>query len=373
MVLLPDLYISTRHPETMIRVKFHIEFPSPALPEVALSIDTRLPARGVTALFGRSGAGKTTFLRCVAGLQHDPCGELQLGDQVWQDEQRFLPCHKRNTGYVFQEPRLFPHLDVQANLRFGQRGSGGVREDELLELLDINPLLGRPIQGLSGGEQQRVAIGRALLSNPEILLMDEPLSSLDRSRKNELLPYLERVKDEVGIPILYVSHSLQELSRLADYLVVLEHGRLVAAGDPVALINEYQGNEEYAGSLSTLLQAPVLSVDAQAQLASLAIGDQVLHLRNDHLAEGNVARVQIHAKDVSIALSEATDSSILNILPARVDAIVPNDVGGTAAVRLALGDGHELVSLITLKSLQRLQLSVGAKVWAQIKSVALIQ
>lgn len=362
-----------RHPEIMIRAKFHIEFPSSASSGVALSVDTQLPGNGVTALFGRSGAGKTTFLRCIAGLQHDPCGELTVGDQVWQNSQASLPCHKRNIGYVFQEPRLFPHLDVQSNLRFGQRTPDKARENELLELLDIRPLLSRPIQGLSGGEQQRVAIGRALLSVPKILLMDEPLSSLDTARKSELLPYLERIKDEAGIPILYVSHSLQEVGRLADYLVVLEKGRQVAAGDPVAILNDYQRSEECADAPSTLLQAAIRSTDAQAQLVSLAIGDQLLHFRNDHLTTGDIARVQIYAKDVSIALSEATDSSILNILPAIVDAIVHNDVNGTVAVRLVLADGHELVSLITLKSLQRLQLTIGAQVWAQIKSVALVQ
>lgn len=359
--------------EFMIRAKFHIEFSTPASNGVALSVDTQLPTKGVTALFGHSGAGKTTFLRCIAGLQHDPRGELQVDNQVWQDRRTSLPCHKRNIGYVFQEPRLFPHLDVQSNLRFGQHAPGSGREHELLDLLDIRPLLGRPVQGLSGGEQQRVAIGRALLSNPDLLLMDEPLSSLDASRKNELLPYLERIKDEAGIPILYVSHSLQEVGRLADYLVVLERGKQVAAGNPVSIINDYQRGEEYADSPSTLLEASVSSTDAHAQLASLAIGDQVLHLRNDHLAAGDTARVQIFAKDVSIALSEATDSSILNILPVRVDAIVPNQANGTVAVRLALAEGHELVSLITLKSLQRLQLRVGTQAWAQIKSVALIQ
>ncbi len=357
----------------MIRAKFHIEFPSSASSNVALSVDTQIPLLGVTALFGRSGAGKTTFLRCVAGLQHDPFGELTVGDQVWQNTHMSLPCHKRKIGYVFQEPRLFPHLDVQSNLRFGQQTPDKAREDELLDLLDIRPLLGRPIQGLSGGEQQRVAIGRALLCEPKILLMDEPLSSLDAGRKSELLPYLERIKDEAGIPILYVSHSLQEVGRLADYLVVLEGGRQVAAGDPVAIINDYQRGEDYANTPSTLLQASIRSTDAQAQLASLAIGDKDLHIRNDHLAQGDKARVQIYAKDVSIALSEATDSSILNILPARVDAIVHNDDNGTVAVRLALADDHELLSLITLKSLQRLQIAVGAQVWAQIKSVALVQ
>ncbi|MFK7732116.1 MAG: molybdenum ABC transporter ATP-binding protein [Pseudomonadales bacterium] len=357
----------------MIRAKFHIEFPSATLADLALSIDTELPAKGVTALFGRSGAGKTTLLRCIAGLQHDPNGELRFGDQVWQDKHNSLPCHQRNIGYVFQEPRLFPHLDVHSNLRFSQRAAGNAKENEVLELLDIHPLLGRPVQGLSGGEQQRVAIGRALLSKPQLLLMDEPLSSLDASRKNELLPYLERIKDEAGIPILYVSHSQQEVARLADHLVVLERGRLIAAGDPVRIINEYQRSAEYADTPSTLLAAPISATDSKSQLASLAIGDQVLHLRSEHLVQGDIARVQIYAKDVSIALSEATDSSILNILPARVDAIVPNVVTGTVAVRLALADNHELISLITLKSLQRLQLTTGMQVWAQIKSVALIQ
>ncbi|MEM8498606.1 MAG: molybdenum ABC transporter ATP-binding protein [Pseudomonadota bacterium] len=357
----------------MIRAKFHIEFPSPSSSSVALSVDTQLPAKGVTALFGRSGAGKTTFLRCIAGLQHDPCGELVVGDQLWQNKDMSLPCHKRNIGYVFQEPRLFPHLDVESNLRFGQRMSDKAREDELLALLDIRPLLDRPIQGLSGGEQQRVAIGRALLTQPNILLMDEPLSSLDASRKSELLPYLERIKDEAGIPILYVSHSLQEVGRLADYLVVLERGRQVAAGNPVAIINDYQRRKDYADAPSTLLEASIESTDTRAQLASLAIGDKILHLRNEQLVQGDIARVQIYAKDVSIALSEATDSSILNILPVTVDAIVHNNVNGTATVRLATADDHELVSLITMKSLQRLQLTVGAQVWAQIKSVALVQ
>ncbi len=359
----------------MIRAKFHIAFSSPESSHPALDVDTQLPGEGVTALFGRSGAGKTTFLRCVAGLEHDPNGELHIGERIWQNQHTTLPCHKRNVGYVFQEPRLFPHLNVEANLRFGQRSRSDARarDNELFDLLDICPLLGRPIHGLSGGEQQRVAIGRALLSNPEILLMDEPLSSLDAPRKRELLPYLERIKNEAGIPILYVSHSLQEVGRLADYLVVLERGRLLTAGDPVTILNEYQRGSEYSDNPSTLIDAFISSVDTQAHLVALALGDQVLHLRSDQLVQGDNARVQIYAKDVSIALSEAKDSSILNILPAKVGAIVPNNRDGTVAVRLLLANEQELISLITLKSLHRLQLTVGKQVWAQIKSVALIQ
>ena len=201
--------------------------------DFSLDVDVDIPMRGITGVFGESGAGKTALLRCIAGLERGASGRLLIADEVWQDEATSRPVHEREIGYVFQEPRLFAHLNVRQNIEYGQRR--GRREDvgfdEAVELLGLRDLLERSVDTLSGGEAQRVAIARALLRSPRVVLMDEPIASLDRARRDEILPFLDRLHAALSIPVIYVSHSVDEVIRLCDYLLVMQHGQIVASGE----------------------------------------------------------------------------------------------------------------------------------------------
>ncbi|MBL8491785.1 MAG: molybdenum ABC transporter ATP-binding protein [Rhodocyclaceae bacterium] len=340
-----------------------------AYPGFALDVDLALPGRGITALFGHSGSGKTTLLRCVAGLEK-AAGRLCVNGETWQDDGVFLPTHRRPLGYVFQEASLFPHLTVRGNLEYGMRRAGGIgRVDfgQVTALLGIGDLLERRPDRLSGGERQRVAIARALLTRPQILLMDEPLAALDPARKSGILPYLERLHDELAIPVLYVTHSVDEVARLADYLVVLEAGRAVAAGPLAETFGRLDlplAQDEGAG---TVLAARVAGHDADG-LTRLAIpGGEILVPRRGE-AVGQPVRLRITARDVSLALAHHQDTSILNVLPATVTGFA--EVSGQVMVSLDAG-GTRLLARITQRSWDRLALRVGAAVHAQIKSVAL--
>jgi molybdate transport system ATP-binding protein len=295
--------------------------------------------------------------------------------ETWQDATVFLPPHQRPIGYVFQEANLFPHLGVAGNLDFGARRTRGNTRDRnsIVELLGIAHLLARRVQGLSGGERQRVAIARALLAAPQLLLMDEPLAALDRQRKREILPYLERLHDELDIPILYVSHAIDEVSRLADHLVLLEQGRAIASG-PLS-------------EIAARLDLP-LAQDEDAAIviaANIAVHDPDYHLTRLDFPGGSVhagllrelqvgtqARISIHARDVSIALTPVEDSRILNRLPAVIEAFADARHPAHLLVRLDVG-GTLLLARITRRSRDQLRLREGQHVWAQIKTVALVE
>jgi molybdate transport system ATP-binding protein len=353
-----------------IRARFRLDRGTFSL-DVALD----LPGRGVTALFGPSGSGKTTFLRCVAGLLRAPDGDLAVNGQVWQDRRTFLPTHLRPLGYVFQEASLFPHLDVRGNLEYGlKRVAPADRRVGLahaIELLGIGHLLGRKPDRLSGGERQRVGIARALAVSPRILLMDEPLAALDLARKQEILPYLEKLHDELDIPLLYVSHAPDEVARLADHLVVMDGGRTVAAGpltDTLARLDLPIHLGEDAG---VVLDAVVAERDAQWHLARVEFAAGSVWVRDGGHALGHRVRVRILARDVSLALARHGGTSILNILPATVAEIADETHPAQALVRLDLG-GSPLVARITRRSVHALGLAPGLSVHAQIKAVALI-
>ncbi|MDE2310249.1 MAG: molybdenum ABC transporter ATP-binding protein, partial [Betaproteobacteria bacterium] len=219
----------------MIAARFKLAYTA-----FVLDVDLELPARGITALFGPSGSGKTTLLRCIAGLERTTDGLLRVHDEVWQDGANFLPAHRRPLGYVFQEASLFPHLSVRRNLEYGMRRippvERKVQSEQVVELMGLSRLIERDPAHLSGGERQRVAIGRALLSSPRLLLMDEPLSALDVASRQEILPYLERLHGELEIPVIYVSHALDEVARLADHVVMLEQGCVIASGAPSEIL-----------------------------------------------------------------------------------------------------------------------------------------
>ena len=366
-----------------------------------LDVDLALPAKGVTVLYGQSGSGKTTLLRCLAGLVHAPGGVLSVDGDQWQGDEVFVPTHKRPIGYVFQEPSLFEHLTVEGNLSYAQKrvdlagASGSVLSSkEVIALLGIENLMQRKPNQLSGGEKQRVAIARALFSQPELLLMDEPLASLDTQRKREILPYLEKLRLELKIPIVYVTHSIDELSRLADWVVVLDQGRVVANGSLADVLTALDSpmQLDYAG---VVLETTILSREAQWDLMRVSfIGGELL-LADNGRADGETLRVRVDARDVSLTLSQHTDTSILNALPATVIEISACLSQDAVLVKLGLGhqstaaldeskamdeqskasrDSNEmLLSRITRRSAEHLALAVGSQVWAQIKAVAVLR
>jgi len=343
--------------------------------DFALDAVFSAPAVGVTALFGPSGSGKTTLLRCIAGLELAH-GKLQVKGETWQDENIFVPTHKRPLGYVFQEASLFPHLSVRANLEYGlKRTPQAERQvplEQVVEWLGLSRLIDRgdPAK-LSGGERQRIAIGRALLTSPRILLMDEPLSALDTSSKQEILPYLERLHRELDIPVFYVSHAMDEVARLADHLVLLEKGRVIASGalhETLARLDLPTAHFDDAGAV---IEAAVAQQDETYHLTRVDFAGGHLWVGKVNQPFGTAVRARVLARDVSIATQAPQGSSINNILNARIEEI--RDEGpDKVIVRLKVGDAQMLLSRITRRSRDQLGLAVGTYVCAQVKSIALM-
>ena len=352
-----------------IQARFKLDWPG-----FTLDVDLDLPARGITALFGHSGSGKTTLLRCIAGLERAPQGQLEVLGETWQDSRQWLPTHQRSLGYVFQEASLFPHLTVLGNLRYGLKRSSDAQRvslDQAIELLGINHLLERKPDRLSGGERQRVGMARALALSPRLLLMDEPLAALDLKRKQEILPYLERLHAELEIPVLYVSHSPDEVARLADHIVVMEAGRVMASGpltDPLARLDLPIQLGEDAG---VVLDAVVAERDAAWHLARVAFPGGSLWVRDGGHAPGQAVRVRILARDVSIALQRTTHTSIQNCLSAVVDDIADDHHPALSLIRLKVG-GSPVLARLTRRAAVGLGLLPGLPVWVQIKAVALV-
>ena len=331
------------------------------------------PARGVTALFGPSGAGKTSILRAVAGLDRQAKGVVRIGDACWQDETRFTAPEHRRVGYVFQEPSLFEHLSVAHNIDYGLKRAGDPhpdRRDALVHLLGLEPLLQRDVRTLSGGERRRVAITRALAPAPRLLLLDEPLAGLDRARKSELLPYLEQLIGTLDLPVLLVSHDLDEVTRLADHLVLMEAGRVTAAGplqDTLARLDLPLSEAEDA---SAVLAGHVAALDERWGLAEISVGDCRLHVPAGALRVGQEVRLRIAARDVSLALDPPARSSILNILAGTIEQRV--DRPPLTQLEVALTDGTRLLARVTCRSAEHLELQPGAPVYAQVKSAAVL-
>jgi molybdate transport system ATP-binding protein len=331
---------------------------------------------GVTALFGRSGSGKSTVINAVAGLLRPNQGRVACGDSVLLDTGAglMLPPHRRRLGYVFQDARLFPHLTVRQNLLYGRwfapRTTGG-EFDRIVDILGIGALLQRPPGALSGGERQRVAIGRAILSNPRMLLMDEPLAALDEARKAEILPYLERLRDDLALPILYVSHSVAEVARLATSVVLMEAGRVITTGPA----SEVLADPSIAPALGlreagALLEARLVAQDADG-LSRLETGGGPVWVPRVAASPGSTLRLRILAQDVMLALRRPQDISALNILSATVEDIRPGE-GPGAMVRLRVGDGR-LLARVTKRSVQGLGLQPGQPVFAVLKAVSISQ
>lgn len=342
-----------------------------ARPGFSLRVDQRLTLDGITALFGPSGSGKTTLLRIVAGLERQASGTLELDGETWQDEATFVAPHRRRIGYVFQDGRLFPHLTVEGNLRFAvdhASSPSSLSLDETVEALELAELRNRRPLTLSGGEQQRVAIARALLSGPRLLLMDEPLSALDIARKREILPLIERLPTQFGVPVLYVTHNLDEMARLATNVLLLADGR-VAGYDSVANVFERTDLLSSVGSAEGGVVLTVRVVDHRDGVATLALGSQQLRTPLGAPSLGTTRRIRIHARDVAIATERPHNLSIRNVLAARIVSI---EAGANMNVELLLDvEGARLRSRITRDAATELGLAPGQSVFALVKSVAL--
>jgi molybdate transport system ATP-binding protein len=349
-----------------------------ALGDFELEVARRIEARGVTALFGPSGSGKSTLLRVLAGLETRAAGRVALGDEVWLDSARKVqvPPHRRPVGYMFQDARLFPHLSAEGNLRYAERRSATERQAvafaDVVEALDLEPLLPRRVGGLSGGERQRVALGRTLLTQPRLLLLDEPLAALDPGRKMEILPYVEALSPRFGIPAIYVSHAVDEVALLADRTLVLARGRVAVAGPTAEILEQLdlQPLKERVGA-ATVIEARVTGQDLEYQLTWLDLAGQSLSVpRVEQLAAGETARLVVRARDVSLATERPRSVSIRNVLEGAVVDVREDETSAFAEVAVDLGPCR-VRARITRASLHELGLEIGSRVFAMLKSISL--
>jgi molybdate transport system ATP-binding protein len=343
--------------------------------ELALDVDLALPPRGITALFGPSGAGKTSCLRAIAGLERGSQGRVSFGNAVWQDSihRVFVPPHRRRLGYVFQEPSLFAHRSVGGNLDYGFRRSrrpAHIDREGLIDRFGVRPLLGRRSGTLSGGERQRVSMVRALLSDPALLLFDEPLSALDAAARSELLGYLEQLHASLEVPMIYVSHNIDEVARLADHLVLLDAGHVVAQGALEATLTRLDLPPALVEAVGAVIEGRVVGYDAHDQLIELAFSGGTLWLPYRHEVVGQALRCRIGARDIVLARAAIQGSSVLNQIRCQIIAMADADHPSQCLVQLDAG-GSVLLARITRRSWHALGLVPGAEVWAQVKAVAL--
>lgn len=345
--------------------------------DFVLDVQATLPARGITAVFGASGSGKTTLLRCVAGLETEAHGRVSLGETIWQDVERNLlvPTWQRRLGYVFQEASLFEHLDVQGNLDYALSRSAVPANSEtmaeVIDLLGIGSLLQRTADSLSGGERQRVAIARALASQPRLLLLDEPLASLDAARRRDILPWLERLRDEIALPMLYVTHSMEEVARLADHLLVLHSGRVKASGPAGEVLASVDNPTIVGEEAGVLLAGRIARRDEVWQLSCVDFSGGSLWVRDQGWEAGRAVRLRVLARDVSLAVGEPRDSSIQNQVRAVITDVIADDHPSQVLVRLDCA-GTVILARVTRRAMHSLNLGPGTLVWALVKSVAVI-
>lgn len=337
-----------------------------------LEVELAFPDREVTALFGASGSGKTSILRIIAGLDHEPGVNLIFNGETWQDTQTFIPAHLRRVGYVFQHLNLFPNMTADRNLAYAEQrshSSSGLSRKEIIDVLEIGSLLHKYPEQLSGGEQQRVAIARSLLSHPALLLMDEPLGSIDQGAKARILPYLQRIHQMLDIPAIFVSHSLDEVLYLADRVVEISDGRVLQEVDVIDFATSEgatTGNDAAA-----IVSCRVRDHDEKYNLTSLDLEGQTLIVSAPGFKTDDQVRVKIPARDVSITRERAVSSSILNVIECRVESI--RNMGDEPGALVRLGAGNQvLLARITRKSIDDLSLKAGDPVFAQIKGIALM-
>ena len=345
--------------------------------DFALDVTFSAPTPGVTALFGRSGCGKSTLISLIAGLLQPDGGRVVVDDDVLYDGERQLSvdAHHRRMGVVFQDARLFPHLSVRGNLQYGARRlprSVAITTgfDDVVNLLGLEKLIDRRPHELSGGEKQRVALGRALLAQPRLLLLDEPLAALDLARREEVLPYLERLRDAFAIPIIYVSHQFDEVLRLATRVVLLDAGRVAADGDIATVSRDLQLRAIVGpDSVGAVVSGHVERIDTTG-LAALRVGDAELTVEMEGAVVGQRIQIQVLARDVIVACELPRALSVRNVVSARVVSVTP-DVGRTVLVELDIGRTSTLLARITARASQELELAADKRVWALIKAVSL--
>jgi molybdate transport system ATP-binding protein len=357
--------------ESVIRVRL-------ARADFQLDVDGPLPAHGITCVFGPSGCGKTTLLRCVAGLERPTAARVRIAGEVWEDTALGVcePTWKRSLGYVFQEASLFDHLDVRGNLAYGAKRAPADQPHfaraAAIELLGIAHLLDGRTHELSGGERQRVAIARALSSQPHVLLLDEPLSGIDAGRKQEILPWLERLRDELRIPMLYVTHSADEVARLADTLVVMDRGRVVTSGPAARVLARAEDASLWGSDPGALITGTLVQREPRWHLARVDFQGGSLWLRDSGVAEGTHVRLRVLARDVSLVLQEPRDTSIQNVMPCTVLQVSVDTHPSQVLVRVSCGQTL-LLARVTARAAHQLRLAPGMTCWAQVKAVALVE
>jgi len=339
-----------------------------------LDVDVEFAMQGITGVFGPSGAGKTTLLRCIAGLERPDSGRLVADGSVWEDTDANVgrAAHERRVGYVFQEARLFPHINVLGNLRYGQKRSTGddsaIDLDQVVELLGLKSLLGRAPATLSGGEAQRVAIGRALLRGPELLLMDEPLAAIDETRREDVFPFIERLHADVGVPIVYVSHNIDEICRICDQLAVMDKGRISTHGRLQSVLLQTEVPFLSGREAGALINATVEAFESSDRLTRVLAGGCALWVPGEIGPAGSELRLRVRANDVSVCLERPRKTSILNVMEAVIERI-QKESSGTALLHLRVGS-NVILARVTQRSCTELSLSPGTNVYAQIKSIA---
>lgn len=349
-----------------------------------VAIDVASP--GVLALFGRSGCGKTTLANIIAGLLPADEAHVEINGCVLENGGKRLPAEQRRIGYVFQDARLFPHLNVLANLRYGEKraqrfrvavannrapaAGGRITLDMVAPMLALEPLLSRRAHQLSGGERQRVALGRALLSQPQLLLLDEPLASLDAARREEVLPYLEKLRDELAIPMIYVSHQFEEVLRLATHVVLMDRGRVLSQGslDDLSLHPELRAIVG-PDAVGAVLHGTVQTLDGGTGLATVRIGNSSLRINLREAKEGAAVRVQLLARDIILATSRPENLSVRNVMTGTIARIVADDAD-TDLVYIDIG-GASVLSRVTRAASMALDLRVDLPVWVLVKSVSI--
>lgn len=347
-----------------------------ALPGFTLDAEFVAPPQGVTAIFGPSGSGKTTLLRCIAGLERAREGAVHVNGETWQDDRVFVPVHKRHVGYVFQEPSLFAHLSVRDNIEYAwkrtPRSLRRVTHEQAIDWLGVEHLLDRRPHGLSGGERQRVAIARAIASNPALLLMDEPLSSLDETSRAEIMPYLVKLHRSLSLPVLYVSHAVNEVARLAGHIVILDSGRVIRSESAETVFHELTLTFDKGPLALTVLDGIVVEHDVTYGLVQLETSFGLFWAPENGAPRGSHARIQIAARDVSLGRSRE-ESTILNQLPGRIEELRPLGSGQVLVVLHPLrGKAIPLLALITERSRDALGLHSGETVFARIKAVNVV-
>ena len=349
-----------------IQLKYHLR-----RAEFVLDVAMDIPLQGITGIFGASGAGKTTLLRCIAGLEDAQGGDLVVAGDCWQDENLSRAPYDRNIGYVFQEPRLFRHLNVAANIEYGMRRSAsddGPDFTTVVELLGLEALLERQPDDLSGGEAQRVAIARALMRAPKFILMDEPLASLDAARKDEILPFLEKMHTQLSIPVIYVSHNLDEICRLCNFLLVLDEGKVVGSGELQSVLVNMDLPQLAGEEAGSVITGSVLDYDAEYGLTLMSFSGGQLWLPGQLGDRSDKVRLRIRANDISLCRERPSQTTVLNLLDVFIED-VQDTRAPTTLVRIAAGE-ERLIARVTRRSREELNLQPGDKVVAQVKAAA---